>query len=208
MVSVVDALYCVLPIHSSPGHTAVVTGIFFKHGILTSGAVIVSTPQDVALVDARKGVGMFKKVNIPVSLISLLPLPCLDAVRLFTVKQYRHYERHSNNQKCRPPRTGAKSQIIGLLLNMSHYTCTSCSTPHELFGPATNFLRAAEELHLPVLGRLPLVSEVSDGGDAGRPVMIQSGESGEEVRSVMRGVGEGVWAWLAGRTAADVGVRG
>jgi hypothetical protein len=28
--------------------------------------VIVSTPQDVALVDARKGVGMFKKVNIPV----------------------------------------------------------------------------------------------------------------------------------------------
>jgi Mrp family chromosome partitioning ATPase len=30
------------------------------------GAVIVSTPQDVALIDARKGVGMFRKVNIPV----------------------------------------------------------------------------------------------------------------------------------------------
>lgn len=30
------------------------------------GAVIVSTPQDVALVDARKGVGMFNKVSIPV----------------------------------------------------------------------------------------------------------------------------------------------
>jgi hypothetical protein len=30
------------------------------------GAVIVSTPQDVALVDARKGVGMFHKVSIPV----------------------------------------------------------------------------------------------------------------------------------------------
>jgi ATP-binding protein involved in chromosome partitioning len=31
-----------------------------------SGAVIVSTPQDVALDDARKGVAMFKKVNVPV----------------------------------------------------------------------------------------------------------------------------------------------
>lgn len=31
-----------------------------------SGAVIVSTPQDVALVDARKGVAMFNKVSIPV----------------------------------------------------------------------------------------------------------------------------------------------
>ena len=30
------------------------------------GAVIVSTPQDVALIDARKGINMFKKVNIPV----------------------------------------------------------------------------------------------------------------------------------------------
>ncbi|MGM0545580.1 MAG: P-loop NTPase [Bacteroidota bacterium] len=31
-----------------------------------TGAVIVSTPQDVALDDARKGVAMFKKVNVPV----------------------------------------------------------------------------------------------------------------------------------------------
>ncbi len=31
-----------------------------------SGAVIVTTPQDVALIDARKGLAMFKKVNVPV----------------------------------------------------------------------------------------------------------------------------------------------
>ena len=30
-----------------------------------SGAVIVSTPQDLALIDARKGLNMFKKVNVP-----------------------------------------------------------------------------------------------------------------------------------------------
>jgi len=88
-----------------------------------TGAVIVSTPQDVALVDARKGVGMFNKVSIPV---------CLETATLrgdLTVME-----------------------IIGLLLNMSYYTCTSCSTPHELFGSSANFSNAADELGLSVLG--------------------------------------------------------
>ena len=31
-----------------------------------AGAVIVSTPQDLALLDARRGVAMFQKVNVPV----------------------------------------------------------------------------------------------------------------------------------------------
>jgi ATP-binding protein involved in chromosome partitioning len=31
-----------------------------------AGAVIVSTPQDIALIDARKGLAMFRKVNVPV----------------------------------------------------------------------------------------------------------------------------------------------
>ncbi|HLJ64031.1 MAG TPA: Mrp/NBP35 family ATP-binding protein, partial [Stellaceae bacterium] len=31
-----------------------------------SGAVIVSTPQDIALLDARKGLAMFRKVEVPV----------------------------------------------------------------------------------------------------------------------------------------------
>lgn len=31
-----------------------------------AGAVIVSTPQDLALIDARRGIAMFRKVNVPV----------------------------------------------------------------------------------------------------------------------------------------------
>ncbi|TVQ37460.1 MAG: iron-sulfur cluster carrier protein ApbC [Geminicoccaceae bacterium] len=31
-----------------------------------TGAVIVSTPQDIALLDARKGIAMFEKVNVPI----------------------------------------------------------------------------------------------------------------------------------------------
>src|SRR3989440_11717670 len=30
-----------------------------------TGAVIVSTPQDIALIDARRGIAMFQKVNVP-----------------------------------------------------------------------------------------------------------------------------------------------
>jgi ATP-binding protein involved in chromosome partitioning len=34
--------------------------------IPVSGAVIVTTPQDIALLDARKGLKMFEKVDVPV----------------------------------------------------------------------------------------------------------------------------------------------
>jgi ATP-binding protein involved in chromosome partitioning len=34
--------------------------------VALAGAVIVSTPQDIALIDARKGLAMFEKVNVPV----------------------------------------------------------------------------------------------------------------------------------------------
>jgi ATP-binding protein involved in chromosome partitioning len=34
--------------------------------VALAGAVIVTTPQEMALIDARKAVGMFKKVNVPI----------------------------------------------------------------------------------------------------------------------------------------------
>ncbi|HEY8963546.1 MAG TPA: Mrp/NBP35 family ATP-binding protein [Alphaproteobacteria bacterium] len=35
-------------------------------GVNLTGAVIVSTPQDIALIDARKGLEMFRKLNVPI----------------------------------------------------------------------------------------------------------------------------------------------
>ncbi|HVO00756.1 MAG TPA: Mrp/NBP35 family ATP-binding protein [Candidatus Cybelea sp.] len=55
-----DVLVCDLP----PG-----TGdaqLTMAQSVPLSGAVIVSTPQDIALIDARKGLNMFKKVDVPV----------------------------------------------------------------------------------------------------------------------------------------------
>ena len=38
----------------------------FAQALSVTGAVIVSTPQDIALIDARKGLNMFLKVDVPV----------------------------------------------------------------------------------------------------------------------------------------------
>jgi len=53
--------------------------------IPVSGAVIVTTPQDIALLDVRKAIGMFQKVNIPV-------LGVIENMSLHTCGQCGHTE--------------------------------------------------------------------------------------------------------------------
>lgn len=43
------------------------TQLTISQQVELSGVVIVSTPQDIALTDAKKGANMFSKVNVPVS---------------------------------------------------------------------------------------------------------------------------------------------
>src|SRR6266403_1435110 len=50
-----------------------------------AGAVIVSTPQDIALIDARRGIAMFEKVNIPLlGLIENMSAFCCPACQKLT----------------------------------------------------------------------------------------------------------------------------
>jgi ATP-binding protein involved in chromosome partitioning len=50
-----------------------------------AGAVIVSTPQDIALIDARRGIAMFEKVNIPLlGLIENMSSFCCPSCRHVT----------------------------------------------------------------------------------------------------------------------------
>ncbi|KAI1797689.1 P-loop containing nucleoside triphosphate hydrolase protein [Ganoderma leucocontextum] len=124
------------------------------------GAVIVSTPQDVALTDVRKGVSMFQKISVP---------------------------------------------IVGLLLNESHFICSSCSTPHELFGSPASFRATAQRYGVGVLGELPLVPGVSHGGDHGVPYALYSPDNdkgvtdpgGEEWKDTMADVASKVWQFLS-----------
>lgn len=97
-----------------------------------TGAIVVTTPQDVALVDARKGVDMFlnDKVNVP---------------------------------------------VLGLIENMSYFTPAELpDNKYYIFGQGGG-RRLAEELHLPLLGEVPLVQSIREGGDQGTPIVLQPG---------------------------------
>jgi ATP-binding protein involved in chromosome partitioning len=93
-----------------------------------TGVVVVSTPQDVALADARKGIAMFgqAQINVP---------------------------------------------IIGLIENMSYFTPAELpGNKYYIFGKDGG-KKLAEEYDLPLLGQIPLVQSVREGGDAGIPAM-------------------------------------
>lgn len=94
-----------------------------------TGAVIVSTPQQVALADARKGINMYQndKVNVP---------------------------------------------ILGLVENMSWFT--PVQHPNEkyfLFGQE-GVKRLSEEMRVPLLGQIPVVQDICQSGDDGKPAAL------------------------------------
>ncbi len=94
-----------------------------------SGVIVVSTPQDVALIDARKALDMFNTLKTP---------------------------------------------VLGLLENMSFFTCPDCGGEHHIFGHG-GVKAEAEALGLPLLGVLPIDLETRLAGDAGRPVAVGDG---------------------------------
>ncbi len=65
------------------------------------GAVIISTPQDLSLIDARRGLAMFKKVNVPV-------LGIVENMSYFQCPRMRHALGHF-----RPWRRAARGGAAG-----------------------------------------------------------------------------------------------
>lgn len=97
-----------------------------------TGAIVVTTPQPVALVDARKGVDMFlnEKINVP---------------------------------------------VLGLVENMAWFTPAELpNNRYYIFGKDGGKL-LAEELNIPLLGQVPLVQSIREGGDEGTPIALQDG---------------------------------
>ena len=102
-----------------------------------TGVIVVTTPQPVALVDARKGVEMFRneKVNVP---------------------------------------------ILGLIENMAWFTPAELpENKYYIFGKDGG-KKLAEELHIPLLGQIPLVQSIREGGDEGTPIALQAGHPAAE----------------------------
>jgi ATP-binding protein involved in chromosome partitioning len=137
------------------------------------GAVIVSTPQDVALADVSKGIAMLRKVAVPVSELR---------------KSYRDH-------------IYIPIQVTGIVLNQSHFMCPGCETSHYLYGPPEAFRTTAARLGVDVLAELPLVPGVSRGGDSGLPYALmsstehgsQDGAGGSQWLKDMSRVAEKIW---------------
>ena len=117
------------------------TQLTMLQSVAVSGAVIVTTPQEVALDDANKGLRMFGK--------------------------------HETN-------------VLGIVENMSGFVCPDCGSEHDIFGRGGGEA-FAEEVRMPFLGRIPLDPSVREGGDTGKPLVLEDdSETGEAFRRVTR----------------------
>jgi len=85
--------------------------------------------------------------------------------------------------------------VIGLVENMSYFVCPSCAHESDIFGRGGGE-RAASEMEIPFLGRLPIYEPIRIGGDTGQPLVVVEPESAaaEAFRSV------------AGQTAAQLSI--
>ena len=79
-------------------------------------------------------------------------------------------------------------QVIGVIENMSWFTGDD-GKRYELFG-AQGGAQLADELHVPLLGQIPLVPELREGGDIGRPITVTDPEG--DVAAVFRSIAEQV----------------
>jgi ATP-binding protein involved in chromosome partitioning len=76
-------------------------------------------------------------------------------------------------------------RVCGVIENMSAFTCEHGET-YALFG-AGGGQALADEIGVPLLGRIPLEPSVSEGGDAGAPVsLLGVGPAADEFRRVAR----------------------
>lgn len=69
-----------------------------------------------------------------------------------------------------------ETRVIGVVENMSSFTCPCCSTEFELFGSGGGS-QLAEAAGIPLLGKVPLELSVREGGDSGAPAVLQAPES-------------------------------
>ncbi len=85
--------------------------------------------------------------------------------------------------------------LLGIIENMSYFTCTKCGERHDIFGHG-GAKAEAERLGVPFLGEVPLDMDVRLRSDEGRPVVATAPESRHA--AIYRDIARQVWAQLEG----------
>ena len=78
-------------------------------------------------------------------------------------------------------------RVCGVVENMSFFECPHCGERTAIFGEGGG-REAADTLGVPLLGRIPLMTELREGGDAGTPIVLSAPDSpaGRELRQAAR----------------------
>ena len=85
---------------------------------------------------------------------------------------------------------------LGVIENMSHYTCPECGHESNIFGKGGGSA-VAEELGVPFLGQIPLYEPIRVGSDGGIPIVIAEPDS----------VAARAFRQVAERAAAQVSIK-
>jgi len=67
-------------------------------------------------------------------------------------------------------------EVLGLVQNMSHYVCPKCQHKAYLFGQ-DGAKDVAKEMHLELLGDIPLHIDIRETSDSGKPIVISQPDS-------------------------------
>lgn len=88
--------------------------------------------------------------------------------------------------------------VLGIVENMSHFTCPHCHQEVDIFSKG-GAERTAKQFNVPFLGSIELDSEIRQGGDTGLPVALAGPESakGKQFYSAARQVAEAAQAQSA-----------
>jgi ATP-binding protein involved in chromosome partitioning len=82
-----------------------------------------------------------------------------------------------------------ETRVLGVVENMSGFTCPCCGTVYNLFGEGGG-QQLADASGLPLLGKVPLEPAVREGGDSGAPIVLAAPDSSSAI--ALRGVAQAV----------------
>lgn len=72
--------------------------------------------------------------------------------------------------------TGRYAQILGMVQNMSAFTCPTCNSTHPIFGHE-GVARKCKELGIELVADLPLHPRICEDADRGKPTVVAEPES-------------------------------
>jgi ATP-binding protein involved in chromosome partitioning len=79
--------------------------------------------------------------------------------------------------------------VLGIIENMSYLLCSDCGAKTPIFGSGGG-QQLASELHAPLLGQIPIASQICVGGDLGKPIVLANlgSEAGRSFRQIAAGL--------------------